>query len=118
MSKMVDLTNDDTPLLLSNGMVIHGSINLDAKNLSPYKKYFLETTNASSDILPSSDQQSVFINQAQDKHNEYRLKYGVPNLKHNPELSRIALKWAQDLASRKVIKSKKHTQLSSATFAI
>ena len=47
-----------------------------------------------------SDEQSVFINQSIAKHNEYRRKHGAPNLQHNPELSRVALNWARNIASR------------------
>ncbi len=109
MREMVDLTNGDASLLLSNGIAVHGSVNLDSKGLSYYKKYFLEsskaTQEASAESAVESDVQSVYINQALNKHNEYRQKHNAPNLKHNPELSRKALKWAQDIASRKVMQN-------------
>jgi uncharacterized protein YkwD len=47
-----------------------------------------------------SDEQSKFISQAIAKHNEYRRKHGAPKLKHSPELSQVALKWASYIASR------------------
>ena len=41
-----------------------------------------------------------FISEALDAHNECRRKHGVPNLVHNPELSRIAQSWANSIAAR------------------
>jgi hypothetical protein len=44
------------------------------------------------------DLQNNFIETALESHNKYRLLHGVPALKHNSELSQLALDWAQNLA--------------------
>ena len=42
----------------------------------------------------------TFINEALKAHNEYRKKHFAPSLKHNPDLSAIAQKWAETVASQ------------------
>ena len=48
--------------------------------------------------MSSKTIQNLFINEALTAHNDYRLLHGVPPLIHNPELSKIAYKWAMNIA--------------------
>jgi hypothetical protein len=45
-----------------------------------------------------SNFQEYVINTALDAHNKLREQHGAPPLKHNPDLSKTALKWAEYLA--------------------
>ena len=51
--------------------------------------------------MSSGDKQNQFINSALAEHNKYRQLHGVGNLKHNPELSKIALNWANYLVNKR-----------------
>ena len=42
--------------------------------------------------------QNYFIFEAITAHNDYRLLHGAPPLVHNPNISQIALNWANKLA--------------------
>lgn len=49
-----------------------------------------------------------FITEALTAHNECRRKHGVPDLEHNPELSKIAQSWANSIAARNVMTHSKN----------
>ena len=57
----------------------------------------------------------TFIREVQNAHNEKRQNHGTAPLKHNPELSELAQKWADHLADIKTLQhsdqSYKGTQL-------
>ena len=57
----------------------------------------------------SSDMQSRYISSALVEHNKYRKLHGVGTLKHNPELSKVALSWANHLAGKKKLFDSKNT---------
>lgn len=44
--------------------------------------------------------QNIFIDECLVAHNKYRKLHGVPPLKHNPDLSDIALLWAKKIAKK------------------
>ena len=48
--------------------------------------------------------QEKFIREALEAHNEYRSRHSAPPLTHNPELSEVAQRYAQYLASRNTLK--------------
>ena len=47
--------------------------------------------------------QSKFIEEAMATHNSCRARHGVPDLVHNPELSKIAQSYAEYLANRRTL---------------
>ena len=105
---MSDLTNGEEPLLLPNGIAVHGTVDLDAKSLTPYKRFFNGLFNSEPAVEThffGTDKQKDYLIQALKQHCIFRAKHNAPILEHNPELSRDALKWAQNLASRRVLQN-------------
>ena len=57
-----------------------------------------------------SNYQNYLIQTALDAHNKLREQHGAPPLKHNPDLSKTALKWAEYLANNNKFEHSKPDQ--------
>ena len=53
--------------------------------------------------------EGTFIDEALVTHNKLRSKHGIPSLKHNDELSRIATNWARIIAELDTIEHSNNT---------
>lgn len=68
--------------------------------LNEYEKPQSRSYDTKADVFkPQKADQEKFISEALIAHNQYRRKHGVPPLKHNPKISEIAQKWAENIAS-------------------